>query len=131
MKLVASQVVNVCSIVCSICYCCLYSLMATLPCAIPPLPPNVTPWPANLLITYDTLSDIYQHALQLWRQEDHNPLCLEYHLGSLQGNAMHLLEAIEADPIGSDLTQWLTDTTELVGQLYVAITCYHDNICNW
>ena len=104
--------------------------MATLPCAILPLPPNATLWPANLLITYDTLSDIYQHAMQLWRQEDHDPLHLEYHLGSLQGNAMHLLEAIEADLIGPDLTQWLTCTTELVGQLYVAIACYRDNICN-
>jgi len=104
--------------------------MATFPCAIPPLPPSTTSWPANLLIAYDSLSDIYQHALQAWRQEDHDPLRLEFHLGSLQGNAMHLLGAIEVDSIGSNLVEWLTHVTELVGKLYVAIACYRDNIHN-
>ncbi|KAL4064717.1 hypothetical protein V8B97DRAFT_2025994 [Scleroderma yunnanense] len=104
--------------------------MATFLSVIPLLPPTATSWPANLLIAYNTLSDVYQHALQAWRQEDHDLLHLEYHLSLLQGNAMHLLEAIEVDPIGSTLVQWLTNTTELVGTLYITITHYCDNICN-
>ena len=102
----------------------------TFPCAIPPLPASAMLWPANLLIAYDTLSDIYQHALQAWRQEDHDPLHLEFHLGLLQGNTMHLLEAIEVGPSGSDLVQWLTRVTKLIGQLYIAVACYCNNIHN-
>ena len=100
------------------------------PCSIPELPPRVTPWPVNLLAVYDSLAEIYQHALRAWNQEDADPLRLNYHLGSLEGDATQLLLAIEEDPIGSELTEWLVQSAELVKRLYMSITSYRDNIQN-
>ena len=37
---------------------------------------------------------------------------------------MHLLGAIEGNPIGPELTEWLMCSADLVGQLYVAIASY-------
>ncbi|KAL4065547.1 hypothetical protein V8B97DRAFT_1875227 [Scleroderma yunnanense] len=91
--------------------------MVTFPPAIPQLPPSATSWPANLLTAHHALSDIYWHALQVWTQEENDPLCLEYHLGCLESNAIHLLMAIKGDPIGTKLSQWLLQTTELIGKL--------------
>jgi len=72
------------------------------------------------------------HPLQrAWEQEDADPLRLEFHLGSLEGDTTHLLEAIAGDPIGPELMEWLTCSAELIGQLYVAIASYRDNIWNW
>ena len=98
------------------------------PPSIPALPPRVTPWPVNLLAAYDTLAEIYQHALRAWDQEDADPLCLNYHLGSLDNDAKQLLMAIEKDPIGSELAEWLIQSAELIVQLYVSITSYRDGI---
>lgn len=105
--------------------------MAALPPTIPPLPSGITAWPANLLVVHDSLSDFYQHALQVWHQEDADPLRLNCHLGTIEGNVMQLLLAIEGDPIGIRLLEWLVRTTELFAELHLAITCYRDNVRNW
>jgi len=97
--------------------------MATFPCSIPQLPAGAILWPANLLV-HDSLSELYQHALRAWEQEDANPLRLEFHLSSLEGDTMHLLAAIEGDLISPELTVWLTCSAELIGQLYIAIASY-------
>jgi len=76
------------------------------------------------------LSEIYQHALRVWEQGDADPLRLEFHLGSLEGDAMDLLGAIKSDLIGPELMEWLMSSAELVGQLYTAITSYRDSIQN-
>ena len=102
--------------------------MVLFPPSIPTLPPRVTPWPVNLLAAYDTLAEIYQHALRAWDQEDADPLRLNYHLGSLDNDAKQLLMAIEKDPIGSELAEWLIQSAELIVQLYVSITSYRDGI---
>lgn len=104
--------------------------MAAFPCTIPALPPSAMTWPANLLVAHDTLSDLYQHVLQAWNQEDADPLHLNFHLGSLEGNAMQLLGAIEGDPIGTRLSHWLPQTAKLFGKLYLAIAGYRDSIRN-
>ena len=98
------------------------------PPSIPALPLRVTPWPVNLLAAYDTLAEIYQHALRAWDQEDADPLRLNYHLGSLDNDGKQLLLAIEEDPIGSELAEWLIQSAELIVQLYVSITSYRDSI---
>ena len=100
----------------------------TFPSSIPELPPRITSWPVNLLTAYNTLSEIYQHALRAWDQEDADPLCLNYHLGSLYGDAKQLLLAIEEDSIGSELTEWLLQSAELIVRLYVCITSYRNSI---
>ena len=105
--------------------------MAALPPTIPPLPSGITAWPANLLVIHDSLSGFYQHALQVWHQEDADPLHLNCHLGTIEGNVMQLLLAIEGDPIGIRLLEWLVWTTELFAELHLAITCYRDNVRNW
>ena len=102
----------------------------TFPPSIPELPPRVIPWPVNLLTTYDTLGEIYQRALRAWDGEDADPLRLNFHLGSLEGDATQLLLAIEDDPIGSELTEWLMQSAELMVRLYASITSYRDNIQN-
>jgi len=104
--------------------------MATFPPTIPPLPSGVTAWPANLLVVHDSLSDLYQHALQSWHQEDADPLRLNCHLGTIEGNVMELLLAVEGDPIGIRLPEWLAQTTELFAKLHLAITCYRDSVWN-
>ena len=104
--------------------------MVTFPCSIPHLPASAILWPANLLLAHNSLSEIYQHALRVWEQEDADSLQLEFHLCSLEGDAMDLLGAIKSDPIGPELTEWLTSLAELVGQLYAAITSYRDSIQN-
>ena len=104
--------------------------MAVFPCTIPALPSGAMTWPANLLVAHDSLSGLYQHALQVWNQEDADPLRLDFHLGSLEGDAMQLLGAIEGEPIGTRLLHWLAQTTELFGTLYLAIAGYRDSIRN-
>jgi len=104
--------------------------MAAFPPTIPPLPSGITAWPANLLVVHDSLSDLYQHALQSWHQEDADPLRLNCHLGTIEDNVMQLLLAIEGDPIGIRLPEWLAQTTELFAELHLAITCYRDSVRN-
>ena len=97
----------------------------TFPLSIPKLPPRIALWPVNLLAVYNTLSEIYQHALRAWDQEDADPLRLSYHLSSLNGDAKQLLLAIEEDPIGSELIEWLLQSAELITWL-----C-HDHNCTY
>lgn len=105
--------------------------MAAFPPIIPPLPESgVIPWPANLLVIHDTLSNSYQHALQAWRQEDADPLRLNCHLGTIEGDAMQLLLAIESDPIGIRLSEWPVQTTEIFANLHLVITRYRDSLRN-
>ena len=87
-------------------------------------------WLVNLLAIYDSLAEIYQHMLCAWNQEDADPLRLNYHLGSLEGDVKQLLLEIEDDPIGSELTEWLVQSAKLVKRLYMSIMSYRDNIQN-
>ncbi|KAI6158786.1 hypothetical protein EDD17DRAFT_1843524 [Pisolithus thermaeus] len=106
--------------------------MATFPSTIPALPlaQGGMTWPANLLIIFDSLSDIYGHALHAWNQEDADPLRLNFHLAAIEGSALELLGAIEGDPISTWLSHWLVQTTKLFGKLHSAIASYWDNIQN-
>jgi hypothetical protein len=61
-----------------------------------------TPWPANLLIAYDTSSDIYRHAYRILNQ-DADPPQLTFHLEAIVADAVPLLEAFEVDPQGLEL----------------------------
>ena len=102
----------------------------TFPPSIPELPARVISWPVNLLTAYDALDEIYRHALRAWDEEDADPLRLNFHLSSLEGDATQLLLAIEDDPICSELTEWLMQSAELIVRLYASITSYRDNIQN-
>ena len=104
-------------------------LFMTFPDTIPELP-QAWAWPVNLLAAYDALAEIYQHALRAWDQEDADPLHLNYHLGSLEGDATQLLGAIKEDPVGSKLTEWLVQTAELIERLHTSIVSYRDGIQN-
>ncbi|KAG2755130.1 hypothetical protein P692DRAFT_20130166 [Suillus brevipes Sb2] len=98
-------------------------LPQTLPC-FPLCTAAHTPWPANFLVAYDTLSDIYRHAYRILKQEDADPLQLTYHLEAIAADAMPLLEAFEVDPRGLEVRDWLSDAATLLGNLSVQLSSF-------
>jgi len=102
----------------------------SLPRVFPDLPYRNSPWPANVLAAYDKLSEIYRHALRISRQEDVDPLQLIFHLSAIDDDALPVLQAIQDDPIGMDLRQWLLDTTELFGRTFATLSSYHQTVQN-
>ena len=101
-----------------------------LPQVFPDLPYRNSPWPANVLAAYDKLSEIYRHALRISRQEDVDPLQLIFHLSAIDDDALPVLQAIQDDPIGMDLRQWLLDMTELFGHTFSTLSSYHQTVQN-
>jgi hypothetical protein len=88
------------------------------------------PWPANFLVAYDTLSDIYRHAYRILNQEDADPLQLTFHLEAIAADAIPLLEAFEVDSRGFEVQDWLYDVVTLLGNLSVQLSSFRDNIEN-
>src|ERR1700710_548391 len=104
--------------------------MPTLPQTLPRFPPCTmahTPWPANFLIAYDTLSDIYRHAYRILNQEDADPLQLTFHLEAIAADAIPLLEAFEVDPRGLEVQDWLSGAATLLGNLSVQLSLFRHN----
>jgi hypothetical protein len=106
-------------------------VMPTLPQILPHFPPCTmahTPWPANFLVAYDTLSDIYRCAYCILNQEDADPLQLMFHLEAITADAIPLLEAFEVDPRGPEVQDWLSDAATLLGSLSVQLSSFRHNI---
>jgi hypothetical protein len=106
-------------------------VMPTLPQILPHFPPCTTahtPWPANFLVAYDTLSDIYRRAYCILNQEDADPLQLTFHLEAITADAIPLLEAFEVDPRGPEVQDWLSDAATLLGSLSVQLSSFRHNI---
>ncbi|KAI6035713.1 hypothetical protein EDC04DRAFT_2897736 [Pisolithus marmoratus] len=87
-------------------------------------------WPVDVLTAHDRLSDIYYHALRVLNQEDADPLQLTFHMGAIDDDAIPLLQAIADDPIGNELQDWLKDTVVLMGNIFVALSDYRNNVQN-
>ncbi|KAI6012260.1 hypothetical protein PISMIDRAFT_25874 [Pisolithus microcarpus 441] len=96
--------------------------LALFPCCV-----SASSWPANVLTAHDMLSDIYYHALQVLNQEDADPLQLIFHLGAIDSDAIPLLQAIADDPVGNELQDWLKHTVALMGNIFIALSDYHNN----
>ncbi|KIK17357.1 hypothetical protein PISMIDRAFT_15172 [Pisolithus microcarpus 441] len=57
-------------------------------------------------------------------------LHLDFHLATIEGGALELPEANEGGLIGTQLSHWLVQTTELFGILHSTIASYWDRIWN-
>ena len=93
---------------------------------------NPIRYPATFLIAYDTLSQIYQYALQVSAQEDANPLQLAFHLDAITSGALPLLEAIEGDPAATDLEirEWLVTITVALASIAKRLQDFHASLGN-
>lgn len=108
-------------------------VMPVVPNTFPYLPSRTliqAPWSANILTAHDTLSDIYRHAYRILNQEDADPLQLTFHIETVSGDAIPLLEALARDPQGREMQDWLSYTAHLLGDLSVLLSAFRDNTQN-
>lgn len=95
------------------------------PQTLPRLPCHAIP--ANVLVAFDRLCDIYRCALRVLNREDADPLQLTHYLGAVEFNAMPVLAAI---PVGSELEAWVAEIAKLFGNVHNALSSYRDNVQN-
>lgn len=103
--------------------------MPFVPETFPCFPPrNGYSLPANFLLAHDTISNVYRHALRVSNQEDADPLQLIFHHDAIADVALPLLEAIENDPSGIELENWLVTAATALGSLSERLLSYRNSI---
>lgn len=88
--------------------------------SLPPLPAKSTnvPWSANIHLAYHVLTDIFDHANEVLRQGDSNPIRIKFHLETLVDTAIPILQALEPSCDDEGLpTAWLHGSAESLGRL--------------
>ena len=97
-----------------------------------PYLPQDTSYPANVLTTRDTISEIYQCALQISACEDANLLQSSFHCDAIKSDALPLLEAIGEDPSITDysLRDWLVVATMALASVAARLQNYHASLSN-
>lgn len=87
---------------------------------LPPIPdalPNA-PWSANVHLAYQVLTDMFTHASQAVRQSDSDPLRIRFHLETIIGTAVPILQALETSAGDEGIpTEWLHLCAERLGEL--------------
>jgi hypothetical protein len=77
---------------------------AGIPEHFPLLPNNPGGWSANVLDAYQCLSNTFNHALVLLRQEDGDPIRLKIASEGLANDMIPILERMEGEGIPSEFT---------------------------
>jgi hypothetical protein len=107
--------------------------MPALPTALPQLPScmlNQNPWSANILTAHDSLSDMYRRAHHILNKKDADPIQLTFHIDTISGDAIPLLEALAHDPQGLEMQDWLSHTAHLLGNISVLLSSFQHNLQN-
>ncbi len=80
---------------------------------IPPLPPNLQPWPANVTIAHQVLDNAYIRALQSIREDGSDPLRYKLLSSNIIDNMVPILEGLEA----SVPRDWIDESVNIFGPL--------------
>ena len=97
-----------------------------------PYLPQDTSYPANILVAHDTISEIYQHAIQILAHEDADPLRLSFHCDVITNDALPLLEAVGEDlgVAGCSSRDWLVAATMALASVTARLQDYHVRLNN-
>ena len=85
-----------------------------------PLPEALldSPWSANIHLAHQVLTDMMSHADQVLQQRDSDLLRVRFHIETLVGTAIPILQALEASARDEGLpTPWIHSCAENLGEL--------------
>jgi hypothetical protein len=100
---------------------CYMELPVTFPALPGPGPPN-----NHVQRAYDLMSMTYNQALQLHRQDDNDPLCMNFHMNCIESCAFPLISAL----VESVPANWLKACAHILGQLLVDLRAAIRNVEN-
>lgn len=84
--------------------------------------PENNPWSANVHLAYQVLIDMSTHANRALRQGESDPMRIKFHLETILGTAIPILQALEASAADEGIpTEWLHSCAERLGELVLSL----------